>query len=132
MAEAIVLCIEGAPVVDSIDIVEVLVVVESIDTDFAAMEDREDIVEDRVAEVDKSDTWYRAVVVALDRYYMADRVGKAGMQDKADKGHTVWAKEEEMVFYISVVDRVLDEWVKVRNYNYHNSLHSILAYTYHY
>lgn len=52
--------------------------------------------------------------------------------DTVDKEHMVWVKAEMVAFYMLVVDTFLDEWVRVQNCNYHNILHSILAYIYHY
>jgi hypothetical protein len=78
------------------------------------------------AEVDAvADKWYKAVAVQ-------DMKGKQDKVGKEDKGHMVWAKAEMVAFYISAVDMMLDESVMVQNYNYHNILHSILAYTCHY
>ena len=67
-----------------------------------------------------------------DNYYTEGMQDMQGMEDKEGKEHMVWEMEEEMVFYISVADRVWDEWAMAQNYNYHNNLHSILAYIYHY
>jgi hypothetical protein len=60
---------------------------------------------------------------------MAD---KEDREDREDKGYMIWEKAEEMAFYIWVVDMILDEWVAVQNYSYHNTLHSIWAYIYPY
>ena len=70
--------------------------------------------------------------VVQDKYYMGDTEDTEGMLDRVDKVHMVEEKAEEMVFCILVADRVLDEWARVQNYNYHNILHSILVYIYYY
>jgi hypothetical protein len=129
MAGAIVLCIEEDPVVDSIDIVGVPVAVDSIDTGFVVEADR---VDNRVDIVEaEADMFYRAELLQ-DKKDKMGKVDMLGMVDKEGKGHMVWAKVEEMAFYMLVEDTLLDEWAMVQNCNYHNSLHSILVYIYRY
>ena len=130
---AIVLYIEEDPVVDSIDIEEP-VAVDNIDiglVDIAKHKAKHkvDIVDTAVV----ADMFYKAVEVQDKKDKVVQgKEDKRGMQDKVDKEHTVVAKAEGMVFYTLVVDMILDEWVRVQNCNYHNILHSILAYIYHY
>jgi len=111
MAGAIVLYIEEDPVVDSIDIVGVPVAVDSIDTGFVVEADRVDNrvdIVDRAEHMAEADMFYRAEVVQDKK----DKMGKVDMLDKVgkvDRGHMVWAKAEETVFYMLVVDMILDE-----------------------
>jgi hypothetical protein len=96
------------------------------------MADTVDIVDiaKHEAEVDAVvDKWYRVVVAVQDR---KGKMGMADMEDKEDKGRMAWVKAEMVAFYISGVDTFLGESAMVQNYSYHNILHSILAYIYHY
>jgi len=138
---AIVLYIVEDPVVDSIGIgvlVGVPVAVGSIDiglVDIAKhkakhkVEHMVDIVDKRAEVQVAEDKWYRVGGVVQDRQ---DKVDRLDTEDKEGKEHMVWVKAEAMAFYISGVDTILDESVMAQNYSYHNILHSILAYIYHY
>ena len=151
MVGAIVLYIVEDPVVDSIGM-EVPVVVDSIDTGFVVAKHAAKHVAKHVAthvakhvvthvathvvdSVNKgavAGMFYKAEVVPQDKrdmMDMGDREDRAGMEDKENM---IWERAEEMAFYISGVDTILDEWATVQNYNYHNILHSILAYIYRY
>ena len=115
---------EGAPV--------------AVDTGYIAVvgtaDSRVDKV-DRMVQVDSAEhaveevgTFYKAGGLQGKR----DMRGKGGTEGMEDKERMVWAKAEETAFYMLAEDTSLGEWAMVQNYNYHNILHSTLAYIYRY